>query len=130
MSDAISRTRKPALPLVAAIAASTAVLVVAAVSFASSARAAGPPDILLGTSAQFSVLAGDGVTNTGTTNVQGDVGSFATTTVTDNGAILPPGNVRRGPDTVVSLAKGDLQTAYNQAAASPTSTTVSAPICQ
>jgi hypothetical protein len=128
MSDAISRTRKPALPLVAAIAASTAVLVVAAVSFASSARAAGPPDILLGTSAQFSVLAGDGVTNTGTTNVQGDVGSFATTTVTDNGAILPPGNVRRGPDTVVSLAKGDLQTAYNQAAASPTSATLSGQI--
>jgi uncharacterized membrane protein YgcG len=128
MPDAISRTRQPALSLLAAVAAGTTVIVVAAVSFASSARAAGPPDILLGTSAQFSVLAGEGVTNTGITTVEGQVGSFETTTVTDNGEIRPPANVRRGPDTVVSDAKGDLLAAYNQAAASPTSATLTGQI--
>lgn len=92
------------------------------------AQAAGPPDVGLGTAAQFAVLAGDGVTNTGPTNVTGDVGSFATTTVTDNGAIVPPGNVRRGPDLVVAGAKGDLLSAYNRAAGAQTSTTsLSAP---
>jgi uncharacterized membrane protein YgcG len=128
MSVDFSRTRKtPTLPLAAVLAAIIAALVVAAVSLASAARAAGPPDVLLGTSAQFAVLAADGVTNTGTTNVTGDVGSFATTTVTDNGAILPPGNVRRGPDTVVSDAKGDLLTAFNQAAGAQTSTSLLGP---
>lgn len=116
MSDTTARPRKTPAPLVATLVAMTAAIVVAAVSFASSARAAGPPDVLLGTSAQFAVLAYDGVTNTGTTTVTGDVGSFPTTTVTDNGAILPPGNVRRGPDQVVQDAKPDLADAFRQAA--------------
>lgn len=120
-------TRSIAVPLAGVMTALTAILVIVAVSFSSPARAAGPSDVLLGTSARFAVLAADGVTNTGTTTVTGDVGSFATTTVTDNGAILPPGNVRRGPDTVVSIAKGDLLTAYTQAAGAQTSTSALGP---
>jgi hypothetical protein len=122
-----TRTPRHHLVLATAAAGLTAVIAVAAVSMADPARAAGPPDVRLGTAAQFSVLAGDGVTNTGPTTVTGLVGSFATTTVTDNGAISPPGNVRRGPDGVVSGAKADLLIGYGQAAGAQTSTTALGP---
>jgi hypothetical protein len=116
--------RQHRFALATAATSLTAVIAVAAVSMADPARAAGPPDVGLGTAAQFAVLAGDGVTNTGSTTVTGDVGSFATTTVTDNGAISPPANVRQGPDPVVAGAKGDLLIGYNQAAGAQTTTTV------
>lgn len=115
MSVARTHSRTTVLS-VGTLSALTAAIVVAAMSFASSARAVSPPDVRLGTAAQFAVLAYDGVTNTGTTTVTGDIGSFPTTTVTDNGAILPPGNVRRGPDQVVENAKPDLAAAFGQAA--------------
>ncbi len=123
-SPALKRPARHHLVLATAAVGLSAVIAVTAVSLAGPARAAGPPDVGLGTAAQFAVLAGDGITNTGTTNVTGQVGSFATRTVTDNGAIQPPANVRRDPtDLVVPGAKADLLTAYTQAAGAQTNTT-------
>jgi hypothetical protein len=121
MSDALSRTRKPALPLAAALAAMTTVVVVAAVSFASTARAAGPPDIRLGTAAAFSVLASDGVTRTGPITVTGLVGS-APTGISGTGVITPTSNERGVASGEVTTAKADLLIAYGQAAAAQTPT--------
>lgn len=115
MSDARTQSRTTVLS-VGALSALSAAIVVVAVSFAGPARAVSPPDVRLGTAAQFAVLAYDGVTNTGQTTVTGDVGSFQTTTVTDNGMIAPPGSVRRGPDQVVEIGKTDLAAAFGQAA--------------
>lgn len=108
------------LPLAAAAIGLSAVIAVAAVSMAGPARAAGPPDPGLGSALDYSVLAGEGVTNTGPTTVVGLVASAGIqTTVTDNGAISPPGNVRNGANAAVTAAKAELLIGYGQAAAAP-----------
>jgi hypothetical protein len=122
MPDAISRTRQPALSLLAAVAAGTTVIVVAAVSFASSARAAGPPDILLGDAAAFSVLGSEGVTRTGPITVTGLVGSDPIG-ISGTGIITPTSNERGVGSGEVTDAKADLLIAYGQAAAAQTPTT-------
>ncbi|MFC5677195.1 ice-binding family protein [Aeromicrobium endophyticum] len=110
------------LPLAGAAAGLAAVIAVAAVSMAGPARAAGPPDPVLGSALDYSVLAGEGVTNTGPTTVVGLVASAGIqTTVTDNGAISPPGNVRNGANAAVTAAKAELLIGYGQAAAAPVS---------
>src|SRR3979411_1425983 len=74
----------------------------------------------LGTATSFAVLAGAGITNTGTTTITGDVGTFPTTSET--GFAGPPPNtvkiagVNHAGDAVTQLAKTDLVTAYNDAA--------------
>ena len=83
----------------------------------SAANAAGPPTVLLGTATSFAVLAGAGITNTGPTTITGDVGSFPTTTQTGFASVTLTGTNHAG-DTVTQVAKADLVTAYNQAAAS------------
>jgi len=83
----------------------------------SAAYAAGPPTVLLGTATSFAVLAGAGITNTGPTTITGDVGSFPTTTQTGFASVTLTGTNHAG-DTVTQVAKADLVTAYNQAAAS------------
>lgn len=83
----------------------------------SAANASGPPTVLLGTGTSFAVLAGAGITNTGPTTITGDVGSFPTTTQTGFGSVTLIGTNHAG-DTVTQVAKADLVTAYNQAAAS------------
>jgi hypothetical protein len=127
MSGTTTRTRTPALPLAAALAAMTALLVAVAVSFAGSARAAGPPDILLGEAADFSVLASDGITKTGAITVTGLVGS-APTGITGTGVITPSGVERGVADGDVATAKLNLGTAYLQAEGSPTSGTLTGQI--
>jgi hypothetical protein len=78
----------------------------------------------LGTAASFAVLAGTGVTNTGSSTISGDLGTYPTATVTG----FPPGIVESpyttfAADSVALGAQTDLTTAYNQAAGeSPTST--------
>ena len=65
------------------------------------------------------MLAGSGVTNSGNTDVNGDVGSSPTPTITG----FPPGEangiIYRAAGPVVVQAKLDLTTAYNAAAAAP-----------
>jgi hypothetical protein len=117
---ALKRPARHHLALAAAATGLSAVIAVAAVSMADPARAAGPPDPGLGSALDYSVLAGKGVTNTGPTTVVGLVASAGIqTTVTDNGAISPPGNVRNGANAAVTAAKAELLIGYGQAAAAP-----------
>ncbi|MDP9269885.1 MAG: ice-binding family protein [Chloroflexota bacterium] len=95
---------------------------------ADSAFAAGPAPVGLGTAAPFAVLAGTGMTNTGTTTIVGDVGSSPTHTETGFGAcpgancVTLTGTNHNAPDpndTVTQGAKTDLTTAYTVAAGLP-----------
>lgn len=81
------------------------------------ANAAGPTTVGLGTAGSFAVLAGAGITNTGPTTINGDVGSFPTTTETGFGSVTITGTNHAG-DAVTQGAKTDLITAYNTAAGS------------
>jgi predicted RNA-binding protein with TRAM domain len=81
-----------------------------------SAVVSGPMGVDLGSAANFAILSGAGVSNTGvTTKITGDVGSFPTATI--NGLLA--GNVNGTlfvvADPIVGLAKSDLTTAYNDA---------------
>ncbi|MET0234413.1 MAG: ice-binding family protein [Kibdelosporangium sp.] len=87
-----------------------------------SASAATPP-VSLGTAGNFAVLAASTVTNTGPTVVSGDLGLSPGTSVTG----FPPGQVNGAihtADTIALQAKNDLATAYEDAAARPTTSTV------
>ena len=76
---------------------------------------AAPTPVPLGTAASFAVLAGAGITNTGPTTVNGDIGTFPTTTITGL-ATLTVNGTNHGGDAVTQQAKTDLVTAYNNAA--------------
>jgi type VI secretion system secreted protein VgrG len=73
--------------------------------------------INLGTASSFAVLGGSTVTNTGSSSVHGDLGSWPGAAITG----FPPGTVTGGTihsaDAVAMQAHADLQTAYNFAAA-------------
>ena len=94
-------------------------------TLASSAQAATPTPVLLGTSANFAVLAGSGITNTGVTTIVGDVGSSPTSTEVGftpcpaATCVTLTGTNHTSPnpnDTATQNAKADLTTAYNTAA--------------
>jgi hypothetical protein len=84
---------------------------------ARTAIAAGPPAVNLLTATSFAVLAGAGITNTGPTTINGDVGTYPTTTMTGVGSLTITGTNHAG-DAVTQTAKTDLITAYNTAAGS------------
>jgi hypothetical protein len=69
----------------------------------------------LGSADNFVVLAGSGITNTGTTTITGDVGTYSTTTETGFGSVTLTGTDHAG-DSVTQAAKTDLTIAYNAAA--------------
>ena len=95
----------------------TAVAVVAAgmlVTLASGAAAA-PRPVPLGTADSFAVLAGAGITDTGTTVVTGNLGTYPTTTMTGTNLLVIHGTNHVG-DAVTQGAKTDLVAAYNTAA--------------
>ncbi len=74
-----------------------------------------PPPVGLGTAGSFAVLAGERVTNTGPTVVNGDLGVSPGSAITN----FPPGlvnGVQHAADAVALQAKNDLTTAYNDAA--------------
>jgi hypothetical protein len=85
--------------------------------------AAGPTTVLLGTAADFSVLAGSGITNTGPTTIYGDVGTFPTPSETGFDTVTIIGTNHAG-DAVTQGAKIDLVTAYNDAAGRTPVTTI------
>jgi len=68
----------------------------------------------LHTADSFAVLAGAGITNTGTTTITGDVGSFPTLSQSGFGTVTLNGANHAG-DSVTQGAKTDLVTAYNDA---------------
>jgi hypothetical protein len=102
----------PARARMLGLAAVASVLALALL--ASTALAAQPP-VGLGTADSYAVLAGQTVTNTGPSTINGDLG------VTPGAAItgFPPGTVNgtvHAADAVALQAQSDLTTAYNDAA--------------
>jgi Ice-binding-like len=87
-------------------------LLVALVLATSAAAATAVP---LATADSFAVLAGAGITNTGPTTINGDVGTFPTTTIVGAGSMTINGTNHAG-DAVTQGAQNDLVTAYNNAA--------------
>lgn len=84
------------------------------VALASGAQAAASA-VSLGTADSFVVLAGAGITNTGPTTLNGDLGTYPTTTITGTSSLTINGTNHHG-DSVTQGAKSDLVTAYNTAA--------------
>ncbi len=106
-----STTRTRSLPRPALLAAAS---VVAFALLASNALAAQPP-VGLGTADSFGVLAGQTVTNTGPTTINGDLGVMPGSAIPG----FPPGMVNgtiHAADAVALQAQSDLTTAYNDAA--------------
>lgn len=77
----------------------------------------------MGTTSSFAVLAGAGITNTGATVIDGDVGSYATTTITGFDTVTQNG-VNHAGDLVTQGAKQDLIVAYDDAAGAATTMAV------
>jgi len=99
----------------AAIGAVGIALILAIGAMAGPAANAVGPTVGLGTATSFAVLAGSAITNTGPTVINGNIGSYPTTTITG----FPPGTVNgtnHAGDSVTQGAKTDLITAYNDAA--------------
>jgi len=93
---------------------SLALILAVSAMFGSGANAVGPT-VGLGTATSFAVLAGSAITNTGSSVINGNIGSYPTATTTG----FPPGLVNgtnHGGDAVTQGAKTDLVTAYNDAA--------------
>jgi hypothetical protein len=101
------------------IITSVATIIFTSIFFVSAASAA--PPIGLGTANSFAVLAGSGITNSGSTTINGNIGTFPTPAITGYGSITHTGT-NHADDNVTQGAKNDIVTAYNQAAgaASPT----------
>jgi len=71
--------------------------------------------VSLGTAANFEVLAGSGVTNTGKTNVTGNLGVSPGTAVTGFGPGTVSGTISTGVASAAGAAQNDLTIAYNNA---------------
>jgi hypothetical protein len=69
----------------------------------------------LGTAADFAVLGGSGVTNTGTSTFTGDVGSSPTPAVTGITPVMVTGTLYLAANAATANAHTDLITAYNAA---------------
>src|ERR1035437_8207481 len=69
----------------------------------------------LGTAGSFAVLAGSGVTNTGPTKINGDVGLYPTPSITGFLPGIVNGTIYAADDVALT-AQNDLTTAYTTAA--------------
>lgn len=66
----------------------------------------------LGTADGFAILAGSGITNTGTTTITGDIGSFSTVSITGSPTVI---GTNHAGDEITQGAKTDLATAFGNA---------------
>jgi hypothetical protein len=98
----------------AAAAASVVAISAALLASAETAQAAALP-VPMGTAEPFAVLGGTGITSTGTTVINGDIGSLPNPTMTVTGSVVLTGTDHRG-DGVTATAKDDLTAAYLNAA--------------
>ena len=109
--------------LAGALTATVAMGALVATPHTASAAARAPVAVALGTAANFAVLAGKAVVNTGSTVVTGDLGVSPSASVSG----FPPGSVSgatHAADAVAAQAQADLTTAYNDAATQAPATTV------
>src|SRR5580698_11633047 len=67
--------------------------------------------VSLGTANTFAVLAGSGITNTGATVLNGDIGTYPTPAITGAASLVVTGAVH-ADDAVAQQAQSDLTTAY------------------
>ena len=84
------------------------------VAIPASAQAATAP-VPLGTASSYAVLAGLGITNTGKTTIDGDVGSFPAPAMTGMNTVTLNGT-KHAADNQAKVAKTDLTNAYTVAA--------------
>lgn len=117
----------PSLKTYLAIVALSGSLVYA---FTSADTAASPTPVDLGSASSFAVLAGSGITNTGTTNISGtaggDMGSYPTQAFTENAEnpVITTGTKYREAEEIVAVAKSALEAAYLDAAGRSPETTI------
>jgi type VI secretion system secreted protein VgrG len=91
------------------------VLLVAVFVFGLALIARAATSVNLGTADSFAVLGGLGITNTGPSVINGDVGTYPTTTETGFSSVTLNGTDHAG-DATTQGAKTNLTTAYNDAA--------------
>src|ERR1039457_396311 len=101
------RFTKLVVPLAAAL------VIVGTLTLAGSAATG--TSVGLGTAGSFVVLAGAGITNTGPTTLNGDVGTYPTLPITGAGTMTVNGTNHHG-DNGPQSPKTDVVTAYNAAA--------------
>ncbi|HUW87235.1 MAG TPA: ice-binding family protein [Candidatus Paceibacterota bacterium] len=107
--EAKEKMRKARFAYAAIISMVATTLMVIATPVASAATA-----ISLGQANNFAVLAGGGISNTGATTIQGDLGIYPTVTYSDSGTLSLSGSYHFGDATAIA-AKTDLATAYSLA---------------
>lgn len=128
-----STSARPAVRRIARVAT----LALALTPLCAASAFAGPPPVLLHTAANYAVLGGSGLTNTGVSTIEGDVGSSPTHSETGFG-LCPAAdcvsltganhNVADPNDAVTQQAKTDLTTAYGDAFGRTGGTAISAPL--
>ncbi len=105
---------KVIVPVVATAVVAIVALIIPAISNAAQ------PQVNLGSTSNFAVLAGSGITNTGPTTVSGtaggDLGSDPTPAFTGDTLVTTTGTKYTAPSAVVTAAKTALITAYDDAA--------------
>lgn len=115
---------KVVVPVVATALVALVALIIPAISNAAQ------PQVNLGSTSNFAVLAGSGITNTGPTTVGGsaggDLGSDPTPAFTGDTLVTTSGTKYTAPSAVVTAAKTALVTAYDDAAGRTPATTVTA----
>ncbi|HEX3328041.1 MAG TPA: ice-binding family protein, partial [Actinomycetota bacterium] len=104
------RSRRVAPSAICTFVLALLVTFAVASSAAAATAAAGP----LGTTDTFAILAGAGITSTGITTVNGDIGSYPTATITDGGVLTVNGQNPATP-TDTQIAQTDLGTAIGNA---------------
>ncbi|MDP1846276.1 MAG: ice-binding family protein [Solirubrobacteraceae bacterium] len=114
-----------------------AALALALTPLCAATASAGPSPVLLGTAGTYAVLAGSGMTNTGVSTIDGDVGSSPTHSETGFES-CPAGNcvsltgvnhnVADPNDAETVQAKSDLTTAYDDAFGRTGGTAITAPL--
>jgi hypothetical protein len=100
---------------VALLAPAAALAIGAAVVLPTARVDAAQAPVGLGAATSYAVLAGAGITNTGATTINGDVGTFPTPSETGFGTVTLNGADNAG-NAVTQQAKTDLVTGYNTAA--------------